>query len=327
VAARRNRTSDIDVSDDDTPKEETMNNLPKRLQSLAVLLASALVAMIWIVGAAAPVETLAVGYPPPVYPPPADPTPTPTATPTIVVAPVSIQIGTRTSSTLGTYLVDPNGLALYTLSADPANGSTCVGQCVASWPPLMVALGGTVTAGSGVNGTVGTIARSDSSTQVSHDGRALYFYGGAAAPGDTNGEGIVSFGGTWHVARPTALPAPAPLCLRIVGGTWNPPGNDNLAPALNDESVKIRNVCTATKSLTGWRILDYKAAHTYRFPTGFSIRPGVTVTLFSGRGSRTATHLYWSRTSGEVWGNAFPERAYLRNAAGKTVSTFTLYPH
>ncbi len=302
-----------------------MNDLPKRLQSLAVLLASALVVVAWIAGAAAPVETLAVDYPPPIYPPPVDPTPTPTAT--IAAAPVSIQIGTRTSATLGTYLVDPNGLTLYTLSADPANGSTCIGQCVAFWPPLTVAQGGTVTAGSGVNGTAGTFARSDGSTQVSHNARALYFYSGDAASGDTNGEGIVAFGGTWHVARATAVPIPAPVCLRIVGGTWNPPGNDNHPPALNAESVKIRNVCTTTKSLTGWRILDYKAAHVYRFPTGFSIRPGVTVTLFSGRGTRTTTHLYWGRTSGEVWGNAFPERAYLRDATGKTVSTFTLYPY
>ena len=302
-----------------------MNDLPKRAQSLAVLLASALVVVAWIAGAAAPVETLAADYPPPIYPPPVDPTPTPMAT--IAAAPVSIQIGTRTSATLGTYLVDPNGLTLYTLSADPANGSTCLGQCVASWPPLLVAQSGTVTAGSGVNGTAATFARSDGSTQVSHDGRALYFYSGDTATGDTNGEGIFSFGGTWHVARPTAVPAPTPVCLRIVGGTWNPPGNDNHPPALNAESVRIKNVCTTTKSLTGWRILDYKAAHVYRFATGFSIRPGVAVTLFSGRGTRTTTHLYWGRTFGEVWGNAFPERAYLRDATGKTVSTFTLYPY
>lgn len=308
-----------------------MNDLPKRLQSLAVLLASALIAMAmaWLAGAAAPVATLAIVYPTPVYTPPAYPTPTtPTPTPTAIItaAPMSIQIRTGTSATLGTYLVDPNGLTLYTLSADSANGSTCIGQCVVFWPPLMVAQGGTVTAGSGVNGTAGTFVRSDGPTQVTHDGRALYFYSSDAAAGDTTGEGIVSFGGTWRVARPTALSAPAPVCIRIVGGTWNPPGNDNHPPALNAESVKIKNVCTTTKSLTGWRIQDYKAAHVYRFPTGFSIRPGVTVTLFSGRGSRTATHLFWGRTTGEVWGNAFPERAYLRNAAGKTISSFTLYP-
>lgn len=295
-----------------------MNGLPRRRQSLALLLAPALMIMAWTATAATPVETLAQDHP--TYP-----TPTPMATPT--PGPVSIQVGTRPSTSLGAYLVDPNGLTLYTLSADPANGSTCVGQCAATWPPLIVAQGGTVTAGSGVVGTVGTFGRSDGGTQVSHDTRPLYFYAGDANSGDTNGEGIVSFGGTWRVAKPAVVAAPAPVCLRIVGGTWNPPGNDNRPPALNAESVKIKNACTSTKSLTGWRVLDYKAAHVYRFPTGFQIRPGVTVTLFSGRGSRTATHLYWGRTSGEVWGNAFPERAYLRDAAGKTVSSFSLYPY
>jgi len=288
-----------------------MTGLPKRRQSLTVFLAPAIMAMAWIASAAGPVETLAVDYP----------TPTPTATPT--AAPMSIEVGTRTNATLGTYLVDPNGLTLYTLSADPANASTCTGQCAVFWPPLLVARGGTVTTGRGATGTVGTFARVDGSTQVSHDGRPLYYYGGDTAVGDTNGEGIVSFGGTWHVVRPTAVAAPAPVCLRIVGGTWNPPGNDNHPPALNAESVKIKNVCATAKSLTGWRILDNKAAHVYRFPTGFSIRPGVTVTLFSGRGTRTSTRLYFGRTSGEVWGNAFPERAHLRDAAGETVSTFT----
>lgn len=296
-----------------------MTRLPKRPQSLALLAVPVIVTMAWIASAAGPVETLAVDYPPYDYP-----SPTPISTPT--AAPASIQLGTRTSATLGTYLVGPTGLTLYTLSSDPANGSICSGQCVAFWPPLLVAQGGTVTAASGVTGTVGTFVRADGSTQVSHAGRALYYYGGDAAIGDTNGEGIVSFGGTWHVARATAT-SPAPPAVRIVGGNWNPPGNDNHPPALNAESVKVKNFSSSRKSLTGWRILDYGGAHVYRFPTGFSIGPGVTVTLFSGRGTRTATHLYWGRTTGEVWGSAFPERAYLRDATGKTVSMFTLYPY
>jgi predicted lipoprotein with Yx(FWY)xxD motif len=278
-----------------------------------------IVTLAGIASAATPVGTLAVDYPPNVYP-----TPTPTMTPT--PAPTNIQLATRTNATLGTFLVGPTGLTLYTLSSDPANGSTCIGQCVAFWPPLVVATGGTATTPSGVTGTVGTFARADGSTQVSLSGRALYYYGGDAGAGDTNGEGIVSFGGTWHVARATAV-APAAEAIRIVGGNWNPPGNDNHPPALNAESVKIKNFSSTRKSLTGWRILDYRGAHVYRFPTGFSIGPGVTVTVFSGRGTRTATRLYWGRTSGEVWGNAFPERAFLRNATGRTVSTFTLYPY
>jgi hypothetical protein len=202
-----------------------------------------------------------------------------------------------------------------------------VGACVSAWPLLSVSQGGTATGASGVGGTVATFVRSDGSTQVSHDGRALYYFAGDSAAGDTNGEGIVSFGGTWRLARPTAANAPAAPCVTIVGGAWNPTGNDNHPPALNAESVKVRNSCATSQSLTGWRILDYKSAHVFRFPSGFSIRAHATVTVFSGRGTRSATRLYWGRTSGEVWGNTYPERAYLRDAAGRTVSTFTLYPY
>lgn len=299
-----------------------MPRISRRPLSLTLIL-PAIVTLAGIASAAGPSAALAVDYPPYPYP---TVTPTPTGTPTPTTAPMSIALGTRSSASLGTFLVGPNGFTLYTLSSDPVNGSTCSDQCAGAWPPLLVAQGGTATAGAGVGGAVGTFARADGSTQVSHDGRALYGFIGDAAGGDTNGEGLVAFGGTWHVARPTAA-VPAPAGVRIVGGNWNPPGNDNHAPALNAESVKIKNFGTTRRSLTGWRILDYRGAHVYRFPTGFSIAPGATVTLFSGRGTRTATHLYWGRTSGEVWGNAYPERAFLRDAKGRTVSTFTLYPY
>ena len=299
-----------------------MPSLHRRHDSLAFLL-PVIVAAAWIASAAGPPKALAIDYPPDPYP---TVTPSPAGTPTPTAAPMSVQIGTGSSAALGIYLVGPNGSTLYTLSSDQANGSSCAGQCASAWPPLLVGQGGTATAGAGVGGTVGTFARPDGSTQVSHDGHALYAFSGDTASGDTNGEGIVSFGGTWHVARPTSA-APARPGVRIVGGNWNPPGNDNHAPALNAESIKIKNFGTSRKLLTGWRVLDYRGAHVYRFPTGFSIGPGATVTLFSGRGTRTATHLYWGRTSGEVWGNAYPERAYLRDARGTTVSTFTPYPY
>ena len=278
----------------------------------AVLMAAALSVGPWLGGAGAPIGAAAVDYP-------NDP---PTPSPTVSS---SVQIGTHATATLGTVLANPAGLTLYTLSSDPMNGSSCTGQCVTFWPPVTVATGGSVTAAAGVSGTVGSFVRSDGSTQVVHDGRALYLYIGDSAPGDTNGEGIVAFGGTWHVALPGAAttPPPATACLRITGGTWNPPGNENHAPAINAESVKIKNTCTTRQSLTGWRVQDYHAGHVYHFPSGFTIGAGVTVTLFSGRGTRTSTHLYWGRTSGEVWGNASPERAYLRNAAGTVVSTYT----
>lgn len=126
---------------DNAPENQLMIDLPNRPRSFALLLAPVIMAMAWIAGAAQPVVTLAVDYPPPVYP-----SPTPTVAPTPTAAPTNIQIGRWMNTTLGIYIVDPTGLTLYTLSADPANGSTCIGQCAMFWPPLILAQDGTVTA-------------------------------------------------------------------------------------------------------------------------------------------------------------------------------------
>ncbi|HVA87020.1 MAG TPA: hypothetical protein VNF73_11995, partial [Candidatus Saccharimonadales bacterium] len=115
-------------------------------------------------------------------------------------APSSVTIGSA-STGLGQVLAGPNGHTLYTLSSDPNNASTCTGACTGPWPPLLVASGGTVTAAAGVSGSLTTFVRSDSSTQVADNGRALYYFVHDTAAGQTNGEGIVAFGGTWHVVK------------------------------------------------------------------------------------------------------------------------------
>src|ERR1700690_1039125 len=116
--------------------------------------------------------------------------------------PSSVSIGVATSAALGKYLTASGGLTLYTLSSDPTNKSTCAGQCVASWPPLLIVAGGTVSAGPGAAGRFASFTRSDGSTQLADDGRPLYHFAGDGAAGQTNGEGVVAFGGTWHVAKP-----------------------------------------------------------------------------------------------------------------------------
>jgi hypothetical protein len=46
---------------------------------------------------------------------------------------------------------------------------------------------------------LGTISRSDGTKQVTYAGHPLYFYAGDSAAGQTNGQGINSFGGIWGV--------------------------------------------------------------------------------------------------------------------------------
>ena len=115
--------------------------------------------------------------------------------------PAAVTLGTATSPALGRILTDPSGMTLYTLSSDPKTGSLCTGGCLVNWPPLLVVAGGTVSGPSGSSLTFGTFIRPDNgTTQVALKGHALYTFAGDSAPGQTNGEGIVAFGGTWHVA-------------------------------------------------------------------------------------------------------------------------------
>ena len=128
-------------------------------------------------------------------------------------------------------------------------------------------------------------------------------------------------------ASPAASPsvASAASCVRFVASKFNAYGNDNYAQYLNGEWVRIKNVCTTTKSLSSWTIRDYGSKHIFKFPVGVTIRPGTTITLYSGRGANTASKRFWQRTYGAVWNNTAPEYAYLKNAAGTLQSRWTEY--
>jgi predicted lipoprotein with Yx(FWY)xxD motif len=112
------------------------------------------------------------------------------ATPTIApAASMSGQVSVATATTsLGLILVDDRGDTLYALTTDTPGVSTCEGKCLANWPPLLT--GGTPTAGAGVEAALlGTMTRSDGTTQVTYDGKPLYTFVGDNAAGDVNGQG------------------------------------------------------------------------------------------------------------------------------------------
>ena len=126
------------------------------------------------------------------------PTVAPTRAPTPVPAPASVVMTGRAGSQ--TVLVaSSNHLTLYTYDSDVAGSgvSKCIGGCTSEWPPLTVPAGTTPTAGPGVTGSLGTIHRSDGSTQVTYNGKPLYFFSGDGAPGQSNG----NYTG-WSVAKP-----------------------------------------------------------------------------------------------------------------------------
>ena len=105
-----------------------------------------------------------------------------------------------------TVLTDSKGLTVYWFVPDTSTKSNCNGSCATYWPPVK----GPVTAGSGVTGQLGTITRSDGSTQATYAGHPLYTYVGDTAPGQAKGNGLNLSGGVWHEVTVSGGAAPAP---------------------------------------------------------------------------------------------------------------------
>jgi predicted lipoprotein with Yx(FWY)xxD motif len=91
-------------------------------------------------------------------------------------------------------LTNAKGFTLYWFAPDTTTKSNCNGSCAAIWPPVK----GPATAGSGVTGKLGTIKRSDGSTQATYNGHPLYTYVADTAPGQARGNGLNVNGGLWH---------------------------------------------------------------------------------------------------------------------------------
>ena len=100
-------------------------------------------------------------------------------------------VNAASSPTFGMVLTGPNGMTLYTHTGDSATSSTCSGSCATAWPPL--ATTGQPTAGTGVTGQLGTLARADGTTQVTYAGLPLYYWQGDTKAGDVTGNGVNGF--------------------------------------------------------------------------------------------------------------------------------------
>lgn len=104
---------------------------------------------------------------------------------------------------LGPILTGPLQMTLYVNANDTAGASSCTGDCAVNWPPLLggfSAEGTQPLAGAGVRGELGIIERADGTTQVTYDGKPLYYFSQDQAPGDIGGQGLMD--GAWQVAIP-----------------------------------------------------------------------------------------------------------------------------
>jgi predicted lipoprotein with Yx(FWY)xxD motif len=111
-------------------------------------------------------------------------------------------------------LTNSKGFTLYWFAPDTSTKSNCNGSCATYWPPVK----GPAVAGTGVTGKVGTITRSDGSTQATYNGHPLYTYAGDTAPGQDKGNGLNVSGGLWYNVPVSGGAAPASSSSSSSGG-------------------------------------------------------------------------------------------------------------
>jgi len=199
-----------------------------------------------------------------------------------------IQLGT--SAKYGQILVNAQGMTLYELTSEAGGKFACSGGCLAVWPPLLVPAGTTLpTAAPGVVGTLGVATRPDGTVQATQNGFPLYTFAHDAAPGDTNGQGIVAFGGTWHVVQNTFLPLSATAIERLaihITTTGNTVWGQVTARYTHGHNV-VRQTCARASCLL--HIPYGVQVHLAQSPTNAANRPFKSWLVRSVPGTMVAT--------------------------------------
>lgn len=114
----------------------------------------------------------------------------------------------------GAVLATGAGDSLYSLTSEKGAKLTCKGRCATLWPPLVVGSKvDHVRVAKGVKGRIGFVRRGAKEKQVTYNGYPLYGFVGDKGPHEDHGEGIVNFGGTWGLIRPSTRTVTATLIL------------------------------------------------------------------------------------------------------------------
>ena len=96
------------------------------------------------------------------------------------------------AGSLGTILVGPSGMTVYTFVSDKGDGkSACTGSCARKWPPLTVSASAPAP-----QPPLSVITRDDGSKQYAWKGKPLYYYAEDKKPGDTTGHEV---GRSWFI--------------------------------------------------------------------------------------------------------------------------------
>ncbi len=106
----------------------------------------------------------------------------------------------RHDDELGDYLTAQNGLALYYSTNDSVGVTRCENEkCIKNWPPYTPVAGQMLVAEPAIRGELGTVLRSDGSSQLTYRGMPLYYFVGDKKVGDVVGADVSS---RWFIAKP-----------------------------------------------------------------------------------------------------------------------------
>jgi predicted lipoprotein with Yx(FWY)xxD motif len=131
---------------------------------------------------------------------------------------------TKTSSSVGQYLADPSGKALYTYNSDSSGVSNCSGSCLANWPAYQDT-GSTTNLPTGVS----TITRSDNGqVQYTYMGMPLYYFS-SDSQGQVTGNGVENF----TAAKPSSSATTQPTTSTQPAST---PSSSSSTPSSNNSS-------------------------------------------------------------------------------------------
>ena len=127
------------------------------------------------------------------------------ATPKATPAAKGITIATGESQ-FGEVLFDGDERAIYYFDKEKTSRSECYGACAVAWPPVLTD-GRPVSGGGAQSELLGTTERNDGTTQVTYDGRPLYYYVDEPA-GEVLCHNVDEFGGLWLAVQPDGAPVP-----------------------------------------------------------------------------------------------------------------------
>jgi len=114
---------------------------------------------------------------------------------------VSLQV--MQDATVGPYLTDGKGRALYVFMNDTTSASTCYNACAQEWQPVLVT--GTPSLATGLNALlVGTSLRTDGTTQLTYNGHPVYYNANDRTSGQMSGQ---ASGNAWFLISPSGTAA------------------------------------------------------------------------------------------------------------------------